>query len=222
MARAWIAIALAPTIVALALFGLLALVAIPIMLFVTATTAAPLFLALKRREWLSWWHATISGALCAVCFIALDMLLSDFAWPELLTSNNVLYVGLGALIGTLFWWLGVFRNPAFPFVSRRFPLSFAFVIPIAIGGALLHKSLRPTYHQGRVISVTHEKNRASNCGLASVRLSGGASIEAEFCESWMDQRIVGKCFHLWEGWSSARLRRTHRLISQFGGDVNDC
>ncbi len=222
MTRAWIAIILAPTIVGIALFGIFALIAVPIMVVITATIAVPLFLLFKRMQRLNWWHAFLSGAFCGVCYVLLDMLLSGPSWREPLTSNNVLYVGLGALIGIVFWWMGLFRNPSFPFVSRGFPFSFLLIIPIAIGGVLLNKSLRPTFHQGRVISISKQASGASLGGLATVRLSGGTTVDAEFHESWMDATIVGKCFHLSEGWSTLRLRRIYSLDSQLGGDVNDC
>ena len=222
MVRAWFAIILAPTIVGIALFEILALIAVPIMLVITVTIAVPLFLLFKRMQRLTWWHAFLSGAFCGLCYVLLDILLSGPSWREPLTSNNVLYVGLGALIGTLFWWIGIFRNHSFPFVGRGFPLSFLLVIPIAVGGVLLNKSLRPTFHQGRVISISKEANGASRGGVATVRLSAGTNIEAEFHESWMGASIEGKCFHLQEGWSTLRLRRSYSLDSQFGGDVDDC
>jgi hypothetical protein len=151
----------------------------------------------------------------------LDTLLSGLSWREPLTSNNVLYVGLGALIGTLFWWMGVFRNPSFPFVSRSFPLGFVLVIPLAIGGVLLNRWLQPIFHEGRVISIVEEAKGASHRGLATVRLSAERTVEAEFSDDWIDERIVGKGFHVSESWSTARFRRAYFLDAQFGGEGND-
>ena len=223
MARAWIAIFLAPTLVAAALFGVPALLlALPVMLAITIVVAVPLFLLLKRRRHLTWWHAFLSGAFCGLCFPVLDWLLGGYVWPDPVTSRNVFYVGLGALIGTLFWWMGVFRNPSFPFVDRRFPASFLLIVPIAVGGVLLHKALRTTSHQGRVLTLLEKPTEKSRQGLAAVRLLDGSIVQAQFGDTWPPSTIDGKCFHLIEHWSTARFRRVYSLQVPYGGEVDDC
>lgn len=118
MKRVAAAFFLAPLIVSLA-FGVFAVAAYPIMLAITILVALPLFFILRKHKLLNWWHATLSGAFCGLCFVALDIHDID----NLISKNYILYAGLGALTGFLFWWIGIYKNPYFEFIPKEFPFS---------------------------------------------------------------------------------------------------
>ena len=125
MRRVLIALILAPLLVS-SVFGIFALLAFPWMLLMTFVVALPLLLLFKRIERLNWWIAVMGGAICAIGYITLNTVapLSYGVAPDadlLINSNNIAFLGLGMLTGFVFWWIGIFKNAAFPFVSRRFP-----------------------------------------------------------------------------------------------------
>lgn len=153
MRRAAIALFLAPLLVS-SIFGIFALIAFPVMVGISFAVALPLLCLLKRIERLKWWIALLAGGFCATCIIALGALPSfSFDIDQLVDSNNVFLVGLGAFTGLAFWWIGIFRNREFPFVDRHFPIGVLIVLPVAAAGAYVHRSLEPTFYQGRVISI---------------------------------------------------------------------
>jgi hypothetical protein len=84
---------------------------------------------LKRVERLNWWIAVTGGAVSALVYVLLNTLtpLTYGVTPDvdrLIDSNNITYLGLGMLTGFVFWWIGIFRNAAFPLtVVIRFALS---------------------------------------------------------------------------------------------------
>lgn len=148
MRRALIALVLAPLLVS-SVFGIFALLAFPWMLLMTFVVVLPLLIFLKRIERLNWWIA-VGGAICALSYITLNTVtpLSYGVAPDadrLINSNNIAFLGLGMLTGFVFWWIGIFKNAAFPFVSRRFPLSALAAVPLAVSCVGLNHSLRDTY-----------------------------------------------------------------------------
>ena len=192
------------------------------MLFITFAFAYPLFILLRKRAWLNWWHAFLAGAFCGMCYIALDFMLSySRELDNIINRNNIYYVALGASIGLIFWWIGIFKNKELPFVSSRFPWSIVAVFPIYASVFFAHQALQVNFHEGKVISVLKESNSQSVKGLVSVRLTGGAIVQAYF-EDRPSSFIVGKCFHLDEYWSNFQFKRVYRLVVQFGGDANEC
>jgi len=161
MRRALIALFVAPLLVSL-MFGVFALLAFPVMVVVTVVLALPLFFLLRKAQWLRWWHAVLAGSLCGLCFAAANTLgVYGGTLDRLVNSNNVYFVGLGALVGFVYWWLGIFRNPSFPFVPSSFPWSVALLIPVVVAGVAVHRSLQQTQHQGRALSVLREPADAS-------------------------------------------------------------
>jgi hypothetical protein len=221
MRRTLLALFLAPLAVS-TIFGLFAIVVYPFMLTVTLCVALPLLFFLRRRRWLEWWHALLAGAFCGACFVAVNTVLSYAPNIDyLIDQNNVYFVGLGAAIGLLFWWTGIFRNHAFPFVGRALP-AFLVVLPLAALVVLLHRGLEPTFYQGRVAAVLLEPTTVQRIGQVSVRLSTGRTVEADLSNTWPRSMVVGHCFHLTERWSTLRFRRVYELNSPFGGGVDDC
>lgn len=222
MRRALLALFLTPAFLS-AVFGVFALVIFPFMFVVTLVVALPLFLLLKNLRTLSWWHALIAGAFCGLFFVAFDTSLSHTFNPDhLINSTNFFYVSYGAIIGFTFWWTGVFRNAAFPFVSRTVPLGVVVVIPLAIVGVYVYQSLHANFHEGRVISVVKYPGKSGEVGEATVRLKSGSTVAAFFGNTWPIAMVENRCFHVTERWSTFRFRRIHELLVPFGGDAENC
>jgi hypothetical protein len=140
----------------------------------------------------------------------------------LVSRNNVLDVGLGAAVGVLYWWLGVFRNPALPFVSRAFPRSIVVVIPFAALLLLAYARLDMVHSQGRLVAIVKPAAAHSPLGLATVRLSNGEIVPTDVSDPWVNGALVGKCVHVMNRWSTMRFQRVWVFDGQFGGGVDDC
>jgi hypothetical protein len=199
MRRALIALVLAP-LLASGVFGIFALIAFPFMLLMTFAVALPLLFFFRRMRRLAWWHAALSGAICAMCFIAFNALMLALSGvrpdiDQLVDSNNLTFVGLGILTGFVFWWMGVFRNAAFPFVDRRFPVTVALVVPLALILVYLIHALRQTFRQGRVVDIVATPTGNPRSGQASVQLRGGGVIQADLSNTWPTSMIKGRCVH---------------------------
>jgi hypothetical protein len=226
MRRTLIALILAPLLVS-SVFGIFALLAFPWMLLMTFVVALPLLLFFKRIERLNWWIAVMGGAICALGYITLNTIapLSYGVAPDadrLINSNNIAFLGLGMLTGFVFWWIGIFRNEAFSFVSRRFPLSALLAVPLAVACAGLNHSLRATYAQGRVMSIDVPPTRTPRTGQATIRLTAGPVIHADLSNTWPSLMILGRCVHVESRWSTLRFRRIYEVDVPFGGSVDDC
>lgn len=225
MRRTFIALVLAPLLVS-CLFGIFALWAFPMMLVVTFVIALPLTLWFKHIRRLNWWIALVGGVICALCYIAFNSL-TPLAYgvapnfDRLVNSNSASYLGLGMLTAFVFWWIGIFRNTAYPFVPRRFPFGALLAIPLILGCGWLNRSLMETYDQGRVthIDVLPTKNQLP--GEATVQLTHGPLVHADLSETWMAD-FDGRCVHVEHRWSTHRFRRIYEVNSLFGGNVNDC
>ena len=220
MKRVWLAFFLAPVLVSVP-FGLLGFIALYFVLLVTAITAVPLFFLFRRLRWLQWWHALAAGLLCAAGFIVFDAMMTPLGIDFLISASGITYLGWGALVGMLFWWIGIFRNPAFPFVPRGIPVSFVLVVPLFLAGFAAREALSMSFHQGRVLSISKPATD-SEWGKATVQITGGTTLEADFTNTWPQSMIVGKCFHLMNYWSTLRMRRVNELSSPFGGGGDDC
>lgn len=222
MRRVAIALLLAPLLVS-SMFGLGAVIAFPVMVGVSFAVALPLLCFLKRIERLEWWIALLAGGFCAMCFRALGALLGfSFDIDQLVDSNNVLFVGLGALTGLVFWWIGIFRNEAFPFVDRRFPIGVLTVLPLAAAGVYIHSSLEPTFHQGSVIAILAAPSANPRTGQASVRLTGGRVVPADLSSTWPASMVLGRCVFLDNRWSTLRGHRVYEVLGPFDGGGGNC
>jgi hypothetical protein len=226
MRRTYIALLLAPLLVS-AVFGIFALVAFPLMLLMTCVVALPLLPWLKRIKRLNWWITLTGGAVGALVYILLDTLtpLTYGVVPDIdriIDSNNIAYLGLGMLTGFVFWWIGIFRNAAFPFVDRRFPVDAVLVAPLAVILVFLNHSLRQTFHQGRVVAIVSTPTINPRAGQASVKITGGSVIQADLSNTWPTPMINGRCVHLEYRWSTLRFRRIYQVDGPFGGGVDDC
>jgi hypothetical protein len=220
MIRVVAAVFISPLLVSL-LFGQFFIIAYLFMLLVSVGGALPLFLLLSKLKRLDWWHAVVSGSLFGLFYAYFNT--SDL--DNLLSQNNVVYIGLGAITGFVFWWIAVFRNPKFDFVSASFPVSSLLIVPIVGGLIFLNQFLRIENFRGRVLSISEINPYpipSKKCTV-SVRLSNGEKVSADFwgCD-WPREDVVEKCFHLNERWSTLRFRFVYDISTRLGGNVNDC
>ncbi len=101
-------------------------VAFVIIYAVVLCVGLPLVLLCRRRGWLQWWHAAIAGVVGAsVCL--------PFR-PE--PSAIVYCFVMGQVLALTTWWIGLFRNPAFPSVRSRPPWEMFLLLPILVLGPL--------------------------------------------------------------------------------------
>lgn len=220
MTRITKALFLAPLLASL-VFGPFLLLAYPVMLIVTLMGAFPLFLLLRKLRRLNWWHAAISGGFLGLLYAIFDVYNID----ALLVEQSITYVCLGTLSGFVFWWLGIFRNNEFDYVSRSFPYSSLLLIPLLAGAVYLQQNIDVGRTQGRVISISDERPHLlmpRHCTV-SVALTGGATVTADFwgCD-WADKAVLDRCFFVDKRWSALRFKRVYDLSSRFGGGVDDC
>lgn len=120
------------------------IVIVLVMLAITGLFALVLYLLLRTLGWLRWGHALLAGMLSG----ALPVWIAGFGLRQVLP-----FAALGGIIGLLFWWLRIFRNPAYPAVPTSLPWSMALLIPAA---SLLVWYMRQTSEQsvvGRVDSI---------------------------------------------------------------------
>ena len=84
---------------------------LPVAYLSTLLFGVPLFFLFKRRQWLSWWQSLVGGLLCATPFVAF-LLYSDpsLALRPAVDSLLSVSLGVGALVGVLFWALAIRKN----------------------------------------------------------------------------------------------------------------
>jgi hypothetical protein len=195
------------------------------MLAVSLVVALPLFFVLRRLRWLHWWHSCLAGALCGLTFAAVYWFSSPAYHVEYIGVRNVLFfLGLGALVGLTFWWVGVFGNVAFPFVPSRFPLSMCVLAPAAAAGLWLHHRLEPHLVEGRVIAVVEQPQaRPERSGTVQLRLQSGSLVAARLPMGLQTPSPVGQCFSLSERWSITQSQKLYFLHSpKFSVGSDDC
>ena len=221
MLRVSLALLIAPLIVS-SIYGVIGLVIVlPVMLLVTGVLAIPLLFVFRRRGWLRWWHAGLVGFVCGVIFLSLFALTVSPGWVDAYGLQSAMsFGGVGVATALLFWWLGLYRNRAFPEVPTSIPYGMLSVVPLAVVGFIVYRSLDPTPLQGRIVSVSGEAPTRQT----SVRLSSGSIVEVPFTG---DDRpasvLINQCWHLSKHWSTTRFRKVYSLQSPFGFDgTNEC
>ena len=219
MRRALIGIFLAPALVS-AMYGVPGLIVLPVLLLITALIALPLFFAMRRAQLLQWWHALLAGAFCGICVVVFDWL-AGRDLDRVINANNVYFIGLGSFIGLLYWWIGIFRNPSFPFVSKKYPKSMLVLVPVILAGTYIHESVKLENYRGRVIEIV-QLPTASQRGVVSLKLTDGPVVEADLKSDWPAEEVLGKCFHVVNRWSTLRVRRVYGLVSRLGADSDNC
>jgi hypothetical protein len=161
MKRALIALFSIPLLCS-AFFGVFAFIAAPIMLVVTAVIALPIFLILKRLNWLAWWHSCISGGVCGAVVALVYWCIGVLVYWKVSPSYHIEYIGaqvtlffvsLGSFIGLFFWWAGIFRNDGLPTTTVTFPLSMIVLIPITALAAWAYLRMEPHFVDCRAFHI---------------------------------------------------------------------
>ena len=199
-------------------FGRFAFFAYLFLLSVTAIFAVPLFFYLKKIKRLQWWHAVLSGLL--VCMPVL-LLPTTHGVDDFLHRNNVLTVGIGTITALIFWWVAVFRNSEYSFVSYSMPVGQIILLPIFVFGVYFHNYLDEIQgiHQGRVLSVQkiNPYPIPSNRCMAEVLLSNGKEVMSDFTGcNWPMKEIQKTCFHLHSRWSLLRFKVVYSISNRCG------
>jgi len=224
MKRAIGSLFVAPLLVGLC-FGSLAILAWPIMLFITAILALPLFFVLQGRGWLQWWHACVAGAGCGLAFAALYWASSPAYHLEVGgIQNSIFFVGLGCFVGLAFWGLGIFRNSAFPHVAAKLPASMLLLLPLAASGAYFHHALGTRIGEGRVLVILEQPGTSpERSGAVSLRLADGSIVIARWPAGRDTVSPTGVCFNLLERRSVTLVDKVYFLLSpKFGKHGDDC
>jgi hypothetical protein len=224
MSRALTALFVVPLLASL-VFGVLSVVAAPVMLVIAFVVALPLLLVFRKLRWLNWWHACTAGAVCGSAFTAIYWFSSPPYHIEYIGARTALFfVGFGALIGLAFWWTGIFRNNVFPFVSPRFPRTVLMVVPVAVVGVWLHQRLEPQFVEGRVVAVLVEPElKPERSGAVQLRLRSGSLVEARLPAGGGSLSPVGQCYSLSERWSITQSHKLYFLHApKFGERSDDC
>jgi hypothetical protein len=193
------------------------------MLVVTVAVALPLFLVFRKLRWLNWWHACIAGAICGATITSLYWFSSPLDHIEYVGAQTALFfVGFGTLVGLAFWWIGIFRNAVFPFVSPRFPGTMLVVVPVAIAGVWLHQRLEPQFIEGRVLAVLVEPQlNPERSGAVQLRLRSGSLVEVRLPAGRRSLSPIGQCFSLTERWSITQSHKLYFLLAPKVGERSD-
>lgn len=144
----------------------------------TLILAFPLFLLFRRLRWLQWWHAAAAGTL-VTAIIVLNLVEPYGGWNHLGAEDLaqiVLYTSTGYDVALIFWFIGIFRNLAYPYVSPRLPIAASLigivVIPINV---YLRIVLEPVAMEGQIIALLPANHGEPQ---AEVRLDSGVTIQA--------------------------------------------
>lgn len=143
---------------------------------VTLVLVLPVFLLFRRFKWLRWWHACVVGGVAALLVAPdVDFRISRIDAEEISSAIAYLSVGFGAAF--VFWCIAVFREPAYPYLPRRFPiLPLVLGIVLVAAGARLRVMLEPQFLQGKIAALLpadHGQPRAT------VQLDDGAPVQAD-------------------------------------------
>lgn len=136
----------------------------------------PVFLLFRKLKWLRWWHACVVGGVAALLVAPdVDFRISRVDAEEISSAIAYLSVGFGAAF--VFWCIAVFREPAYPYLSRRFPIPpLVLGIVLVIAGVYLRVMLEPQFLQGKITALLpadHGQPRAM------VKLDDGVPVQAD-------------------------------------------
>jgi hypothetical protein len=121
----------------------------------TLVVAVPLYFLFRKLRWLRWWHAALVGLLVGALFA---VLIADGSNPYHLEiygyGQELRLLAIGFFVGALFWVIAIFRNDAFPYVPKGFPIALLVTgIVLLATTLLLLNSYRTTDTQGEIMAV---------------------------------------------------------------------
>jgi len=183
------------------------------------------FFVLRYLGWLQWWQVVLAGAFCSLPFILIYILVSGSYHVEIYgLANSLVFIGLGGLVGVVFWWTSLFRNSRFPAVSRNVPLAMLLLIPIAFIGWLANRSLNTELIEGRVAEVPETVQGDQVPRVVLVQLANAQLVQARVPPDGLNLPIrPGNCVVM-ESRSSALFkgRLYWLLMHKLGEHYNDC
>jgi len=151
------------------------------MLFVTYVLtfvlALPLFFLFRKIKWLQWWHAAIAGLLIGSVFVLFYVTdVNSYNIEIYGLSGSLNFLTLGFFIAVVFWIIAVFRNAAFPYVSRRFPISLPIVgVLLLVASFYMPKAFATSSAHGEITAVLSPDNGRP---VVQVKLESGENVRA--------------------------------------------
>ena len=184
---------------------LLLIVTIPLTLF----AVYPLFWLFAWRRWLLWWQIVSMGLLIAAAYIAYEIVRMPAPTLDIFLPEHILlYLAIVIGFTVSFWWLGVYRNPAFPSVPAAIPWRMAVLIPVLAAGLGLHQLFRLDSLTGRLIAV----GGTVSAPEFKIRLTSGKVIDAIREEGvTRPPPSAGQCMGLLGVWSMKRFHRVYEV-----------
>jgi hypothetical protein len=214
MNRAVVSLLLAPLLTSLLEGVLGAVVVFPFMVMAAFAT----FFLFRALGWLRWWQAALGGLIAGA--VVPQILIGSLTHIDAFGAQEGIKLGgLGTLTAILFWWMGVFRNSAFPSVPRTWPYGMIVLVPLTAAGFMVLPFLQPTFAQGRIVTVSGDPPRRQ----VTVRLPSGNLVQSTFDrDSRPTSVLMNQCWHLMNYWSLFEFKRVYSLSSPFGGDGDSC
>lgn len=221
MIRVLFAFLLAPFLVSI-LYGKAIIIAMIIMYPTTLIAALPLFFIFKELHFLNWWHVTLAGALCSVLFLLGSTFYFGNRFEDPLSTSYLFATGSGALIGLLFWFIGIYQNPLFPYIATKLPKNMLVVIPIAIFWLFLYLLVDLKFSNATIVSMA-QYSQNSNSQMLKIKLDNGEIVDGFFLHSNFDeyhQVYVEGCYRVVRRWSTRQFRHTYEIVWTMSR--NDC
>lgn len=219
MRRVIIGFFAAPLVVSVVSFGLLAVAIYPLFLLVTLLIGAPIFLLCRRLGLLTWWSAVLVGCACSIAGTCVDLnsaIRAELYGPQ----EAILFAPMGCGVGLLFWLFAIFRNPEFPSVSRRFPVSMLLLAPLIALAWASQNRLEAVDVPARLLSAEAPlAGKVASPQAARLMLASGEVVSAEL----LDGRALpapGTCADLVGRRLSVFSDSRHYWLLAFDDEVN--
>ncbi|HSC47374.1 MAG TPA: hypothetical protein VLG68_04755 [Gammaproteobacteria bacterium] len=140
----------------------------------------PIFALFSQLKWLRWWHIMLAGTIVSMAmgwFMDSPAIVPNSYVIEMDgTSDLFSGAALGCAMALVFWFVGVFQNKEYPYVSRALPLSPLVITLVLIGISLyvVIATKRPLV-QGEITKLL---NPVSDKPMAEVELDSGKTVDA--------------------------------------------
>ncbi|WP_332852237.1 hypothetical protein [Duganella sp. S19_KUP01_CR8] len=222
MARAFTAYFLACVLVSLT-FGGGAIFVLPLCLIEVALIAGPIFWLCRRLGYLNWWSAVLAGLCCSGFLFGVDVSGNPLRAEMYGPMHAAWCVAAGISGGLVFWWVGLYRNAAFPAVPGGRLWSMLLMLPpLAMASAVYLRCETESVLVGRLLAEGGPPIAGmSNESTVSVILPGGETVRAMVSAGTDEPTRLGMCVSVIsraEVWSGRRLYWvSHFLDEHFEG-----
>jgi len=204
MSRAYLSLFAVPIVMSM-FFGILWFIALPVLMLVTVVVALPVFQALRETRTLNWWHALLAGVICSIAGGFIDLGLIRAGPNEM--HGPVMYLEIlaaSSAAAIAFWWVGIFRNEEFPFVSKRLPVEMLILVPVSMLGVVYYDALKPDSVYGCIISKSIPTNSTAwRYNRVGVTLESGQTVYVSTTKGNSKSGAIGEC---------ARVSRRRTLL----------